>query len=107
MYEMHSIIEELCAEKGVNITQMCREAGVNRSTVSELKQGRTKTLGSKNLEKLAAYFEVPVDYFLGNKKKPTPETGSERNYGDSVLMDAFKRADESTQQAILLLLKLK
>lgn len=107
MYEMHSIIEELCAEKGVNITQMCREAGVHRSTVSELKQGRTKTLGPKNLEKLSAYFEVPIDYFLGNKKKPTPENGSERNYGDSVLMDAFKRADESTQEAILLLLKLK
>ena len=107
MYEMHKIIEEICAEKGVNITQMCREAGVNRSTVSELKQGRTKTLGSKNLERLATYFEVPIEYFLGNKKKPTPENGSERNYGDSVLMDAFKRADESTQEAILLLLKLK
>jgi transcriptional regulator with XRE-family HTH domain len=107
MSEMYNIIEELCLEKGVNITQMCREAGVHRSTVSELKQGRTLTLGPKNLEKLATYFAVPMDYFLGNKKKPTPENGSERDYGDSVLMDAFKRADESTQQAILLLLKLK
>mgnify|MGYP003295245575 CR=1 FL=1 len=41
------------------------------------------------------------------QKKPTPENGSERNYGDSVLMDAFKQADQSTQEAILLLLKLK
>ena len=107
MYEMHKIVEELCAMKGVNITQMCREAGVHRSTVSELKQGRTKTLSPKNLEKLAAYFEVPIEHFLNNKKTPTPENGSERDYGDSVLMDAFKRADESTQEAILLLLKLK
>ena len=107
MVNMYNIIEELCAEKGVNITQMCREAGVHRSTVSELKQGRTKTLGSKNLEKLSEYFGVPIDYFLGNKKKPTPASGSERNYEDSVLMDAFKRADESTHEAILILLKLK
>ena len=107
MGEMYKIIEELCAAKGVNITQMCREAGVHRSTVSELKQGRTQVLGPKNLEKLATYFDVSIEYFLGNKKKPTPENGSERNYGDSVLMDAFKQADESTQEAILRLLKLK
>lgn len=107
MGDMYNIIEELCLNKGVNITQMCQEATIPRATLTELKKGRTQTLGPKNLEKLATYFEVPMEYFLGNKKKPTPENGSERNYGDSVLMDAFKRADESTQEAILLLLKLK
>ena len=107
MSEMYNIIEELCSEKGVTITAMCREAGIPRATLSELKQGRTKTLGSKTVDKLATYFEVPMEYFFGNKKKPTPENGSERNYGDSVLMDAFKQADQSTQEAILLLLKLK
>lgn len=107
MSEMYNIIEELCLQKGVNITQMCQEAGIPRATITELKKGRTQTLGPKNLDKLATYFEVSMEYFLGNKKKPTPENGSERNYGDSVLMDAFKRADESTQEAILLLLKLK
>ena len=108
MSNMYNIIEELCSERGVSITQLCREAGVPRATLTELKMGRTKTLGPKNLEKLATYFEVPIEGILnGNKKKPTPENGSERNYGDSVLMDAFKRADESTQEAILLLLKLK
>ena len=107
MSNMYNIIEKLCSEKGVNITQMCQEAGIPRATLTELKKGRTQTLGPKNLDKLATYFEVSMEYFLGNKKKPTPENGSERNYGDSVLMDAFKRADESTQEAILLLLKLK
>ena len=107
MSNMYDIIEELCSEKGVNITQMCQEATVPRATITELKKGRTQVLGPKNIEKLATYFEVPMEYFFGNKKKPTPENGSERDYGDSVLMDAFKRADESTQEAILLLLKLK
>ncbi len=107
MGNMYNIIEELCSVKGVNITQMCQEAGIPRATITELKKGRTQTLGPKNLDKLSTYFEVPMEYFLGNKKKPTSNEGSERNYGDSVLMDAFKRADESTQEAILLLLKLK
>lgn len=107
MSEMYNIIEELCLQKGVNITQMCQEAGVPRATITELKKGRTQTLGSKNLEKLSTYFEVSMEYFFGNKKKPAPNDGSERNYGDSVLMDAFKQADQSTQEAILLLLKLR
>lgn len=107
MSEMYNIIEELCSEKGVSVTTMCREAGIPRATLSELKMGRTQTLGSKTLEKLSTYFSIPMEYFFGQQKKPTPENESERNYGDSVLMDAFKRADESTQQAILLLLKLK
>lgn len=107
MDNMYNIIEELCSTKGVNITQMCQEAAIPRATLTELKMGRTQTLGPKNLQKLSTYFEVPMDYFLGNKKMPTPKSGSERNYGDSVLMDAFKQADESTQEAILLLLKLK
>lgn len=107
MSEMYNIIEELCLQKGVNITQMCQEADIARATLTELKKGRTQTLGPKNLDKLATYFEVSMEYFLGNKKKLTPENGSERDYRDSVLMDAFKRADESTQEAILLLLKLK
>ena len=107
MSEMYNIIEELCSERGVNITQMCQDAGIPRATLTELKKGRTQTLGPKNLEKLSTYFEVSMEYFFGNKKKPTSETGSERNYGDSVLMDAFKQADQSTQEAILLLLKLK
>lgn len=107
MDEMHKVIEELCAKKGINITQMCREAGVHRSTVSELKQGRTKTLGSKNIEKLATYFEVSADYFLGKKETPTPNNGSERAYTDIELTEAFMRADDATREAIRLLLKLK
>lgn len=107
MENMYNIIEELCSTKGVNITQMCQEAAIPRATLTELKKGRTLTLGPKNLQKLSTYFEVPMEYFLGNKKSPPSENESERNYGDSVLMDAFKRADESTQEAILLLLKLK
>jgi len=108
MNNMYNIVEELCVEKGVNVTQMCREAGIPRATMTELKMGRTEKLSTMNLEKLATYFGMSIDDLLnGQKEKLTPNKGSERNYGDSVLMDAFKQADASTQEAILLLLKLK
>ena len=100
------------------------EMGISKPSVSRWKNGSYPT--DATLQRIANYFGVTVDELssgtikektalqdgvadgnYGQEKKPTPDNGSERNYGDSVLMDAFKRADESTQEAILLLLKLK
>ena len=104
---MYERIEELCRERGVNITQMCRESGIPRATLSELKMGRTATLSAKNMDKLTTYFKISADRILGTdeeiKKTPTPE--GERDY--LAIMNAFDKADESTREAILLLLKLK
>ena len=117
MGNMHARIVALCKEKGVNITQMCREAGIPRATLSELKMGRTLTLSTKNLNKLASYFGISIDQLMSDreaeakKETPTPNNGSERaydrTYEDNELTEAFMRADEATRQAIRLLLKLK
>lgn len=109
----------LCQKRGVDIATAYKAMGINKGTISVWKrnsaEGVPVTPSTKIAKKLSEYFGMPVEYFLyqgeelekGQKNKPTPESGSGRDYGDSVLMDAFKRADESTQEAILLLLKLK
>lgn len=113
MGDMHARIVALCQEKGVNITQMCREAGIPRATLSELKMGRTIALSTKNIGKLATYFGIPMEQFMNDqeieakKETPTPNNGSERVYEDTELTEAFMRADEATRAAIRLLLKLK
>ena len=105
MDNLYNRIALFCKEKGVNITQMCRESGIPRATLSELKMGRTAMLSTKNMEKLSAYFNVPVDDLLGNEQKKTPTPEGERDY--LAILNAFNKADESTREAILLLLKLK
>ena len=108
MNEMYKRIEDLCKEKGVNMTQMCREAGIPRSNLSDLKFGITAALATLNLSRLATYFDVSMDYLLGHeetKKAPTPQRG-ERDYPDADLVEAFYNADEATRAAIRLLLKL-
>ena len=45
MDEMYERIEQLCREAGVNVTTMCREAGVPRSALSDYKAGRIKKPG--------------------------------------------------------------
>ena len=42
MADMYSKIEQLCKENNTNITAMCRLLDISRSTLSELKAGRTK-----------------------------------------------------------------
>ena len=74
MSELYNLIESLCKEKGTNITAMCKAAKISRAPLTELKMGRSKTLSSATLSKIAAYFGASVDYLLGNKEKPAPES---------------------------------
>lgn len=75
MSEMYKRIEELCKKRGVNITQMCKEAGVARAPLTELKMGRTAILSARNADKIASYFDVSVGYLLGKEdiKKPADQ----------------------------------
>ena len=104
----------MCKKNKLSPSAAATQAGFNRGTVSVWKKkyesGQDVRPEREVIEKICDFFGCTETWLLGlegQEKKPTPENGSERNYGDSVLMDAFKRADESTQQAILLLLKLK
>lgn len=78
MNEMYKRIEILCEQRGINITQMCRDAEIPRGNLTDLKKGRTSELSTKSLGKLAVYFGVSIDYFLGEEqKKPAGFNASE------------------------------
>lgn len=70
MDNMYSIIQDLCEKRGITITEMCREAGVPRSSVGNLATGSTQQLSAKNVQKAAEYFNVSTDYLLGKEEKP-------------------------------------
>ena len=67
--EMYIRIESLCKERGINITQMCRDAEIPRGNLTDLKKGRTAALSTKTLVKISEYFGVSVEYLLGNEQK--------------------------------------
>lgn len=70
MSSMYDCIEDLCRRQGTSITAMCRALGIPRSILSELRAGRTRTLSLKNAEKIAAFFDVPVETLLGETRGP-------------------------------------
>ena len=57
-------ITTLCKKKGVSVNQMALEAGVNKSFVDNLKKGSFPS--ADKLLLIARYFNVSVDYLLGN-----------------------------------------
>ncbi len=75
MNELYSKISELCKERKINISLMCRESGANRASFTDLKKDRIKTLSSDTLSKVALYFGVSIDYLLGNTDERRPAPG--------------------------------
>ena len=93
MSDMYKRIESLCKERGVNITQMCKDAGVPRGNLTELKMGRTIALSTKTLDKISAYFGVSMEHLLG-KSERFPNVGNE----DLLSAETLKSLSEETKK---------
>lgn len=70
MSTMYERIDALCKKRETNVTAMCRELEISRSSLSELSSGRSKTLSAEKTAKIATYFGVSVDYLLGKDEPP-------------------------------------
>ena len=65
MLFVYDLIEELCMKKGITVTTLCKECKIPRSTMSDYKKGRIKSLSADTLCKIADYFDVSVGYLCG------------------------------------------
>ena len=58
----YDIIEHLCKERGIYVTQLASDIGVSKSNVTNWKNGSVPR--SDKVRKIADYFGVTVDYLL-------------------------------------------
>lgn len=73
MGELYKKISDLCESNNISISKMCKDVGVSRGNISDLKMNRIKSLSLYSLQRIADYFGVSVDYLLGNEpKEKTP-----------------------------------
>ena len=93
MSDLYSNIHALCENEGIKDGTLCSNIGIRRSFISELKAGRTKSLSAEVLSKIAAYFNVSVDYLLTGEQKENPpqQTQSEVD----VALERIRRKLES------------
>lgn len=73
MSMLYKRLLELCKEKNISGYKMCKDNGMQPSIMTDLKMERRSGVNAETASKLANYFNVSVDYLLGNsdeKNKP-------------------------------------
>ena len=100
--QFSSRFKQLCKERRVTQKKALEDMGFHRNAAQRWTEGSPST---DALLKIAEYFGITTDEVLGVETKKTPTPKGERDY--LAIMNAFDKADESTREAILLLLKLK
>lgn len=105
MAELYERIEKLCAQKGVSITEMCKQSGASRGSLTDLKKGRIAGLSLETLEKLMKYFEVSLPELLGTETKKSPTTEGEGITKEQIKIalfgdDAGDISDEDLDNAV-------
>ena len=89
MYNLYENIYALCKERWITPGGLCGELGFRRSVLSDLKNGRKKSLDTTTLMKIAEYFNVSVDYLLTGEETKKALTDGERKVSDDDIMFAL------------------
>lgn len=83
MSELYKRIEQLCNEKQISITQMCKESGASRGSLGDLANNRIQTLSSNTIQKIANFFNVSLDWLTGKTRYRSNQEYKEYNWGVS------------------------
>lgn len=76
MSTLYENIKLYCDKAGISGAKLCADAGISKSTLTSLKNGRTKKISTDNLAKMAVRLGVSVDELLGSdqkEKSPAPD----------------------------------
>ena len=105
----YDIYQNLCNEINKAPSRVAVELGLNKSTVSVWKR-KGAIPNSDTLQKIAEYFNVSVDYLLGNEEKTSPAKSPEDETLEELLNRLkhreemkmlFKLADGATKEDVL------
>ena len=98
MAEMYEIIDGLLQERGISGAQMSADLGMSRSFMTELRKGRAKGIKLETAQKIAEYFEVSVDYLLGEETEKAPAESGKREVTEKDIQFAlWGGSDEITE----------
>lgn len=101
---MYEKIYQLCEERGIKPGKLCTEIGIPKSTLTELKTGRTKSLSTQTLSKIAQYFNVSLGYF-DEAFDPVDCEKDELFQKRKLLFDMSQRATEEQLDSFIVMFK--
>lgn len=106
MGTLYERITALCKSKGVSGSRMCLDLGLSKSTLSDLKYGRTKGMSTATAQKIANYFDITVGQLLGEEEKEKP-TAQDDGLSDNqrLLMQFAMNVPEDKAAMVLRVMK--
>lgn len=107
---VYNNIQALCDNHTprTSFSKMCVDLGISKSLGTKLKDDPDRSINGETAKKIADYFGVSIDLVLGKEQKEKPTSlGGELDYSDAEILAAIQKADESTKEAIRLILKLR
>ena len=85
---------------------MCLDLGLSKSTLSDLKNGRTKGISVATAQKIAGYFGITVDeLYEEDKKMPTIPEDDGLTENQRMLMNFAKTVPDDKADMILRVMK--
>lgn len=96
MSTLYDRIQKSCENAGISVSAMCLELGMSKSTMSDLKAGRKKSLTSDTVTKIAAFLGVSTDSLLTDTEKAPAENGERAVNDDDIKFALFGGDGEIT-----------
>lgn len=105
---MYETFEMLCKENGVSAYKVGKETGISTSTLSNWKKG-TYTPKQDKMQKIADYFNVPLEYLLTGTMPVAIEESSEPFISsfERELIEHYRSADPDIKKSVRKLLDIK
>lgn len=97
---MFKIYCSLRDERGVSDYQVAKATGINRSTFSDWKSGRSEPKNEK-LQKIADYFGVSLEYLMTGKDTPKESQSGKTYYFDDETAEAAQELFEDRDLRML------
>ena len=95
-------LKELRQEKGINQKELAIKIETTQRNISNWENGNSEP-DIQMILKMAKFFEVNVDYFLGGDE--SPETTAEIAYTDETLIKVVKSLPLNKKRALLILIQ--
>lgn len=73
---MYDKFQKLLNERGVTSYRVHKETGISTATLSDWKNGKSQPKKDK-IEKICAFFNVPLSYFYGTGTEPAEKPNSD------------------------------
>lgn len=99
------IIKSLRKENGLTQEELGKKLGVQKSAVAKYERGEIVNLKRETLAKLAEIFNVMPSYIMGISDSPNHSVSLSEH--ETTMVKAYRKAPQSTQMAIDLLLGIK